>query len=56
MTITTMRAITGTHVSGALPVVPTAPRAQKTRVAPFAPWSANSDNYTEMSARRYRHT
>ena len=54
MTITTMRAITGTHVSGALFVVPTAPRAQKPRVAPFAPWSA--DNYREMSARRYRHT
>ena len=53
MTITTMRAITGTHVSGALFVVPTAPRAQKPRVAPFASWI---DNYREMSARRYRHT
>jgi hypothetical protein len=54
MTITTMRAITGTHVSGALPVSAPAPRAQKPRVAPFAPWSA--DNYRDMSARRYRHT
>ena len=52
MTITTMRACTGTHVSGALLVDPTAPRAQKPRVA-FAPWI---DNYREMSARRYRHT
>jgi hypothetical protein len=54
MTITTMRAFTGTHVSGALLVVPTAPFAQKPRVAPFAPWSF--DNYREKSARRYRHT
>ena len=54
MTITTMREFTGTHVSGALLVVPQAPRAQKPRVAPFAPWSI--DNYREMSARRYRHT
>jgi hypothetical protein len=54
MTITTMRAITGTHVSGALLVDPTAPRAQKPRVAPFARWS--TDNSREMSARRYRHT
>ena len=54
MTSTTMRAITGTHVSGALPVVPTATRAQKPRVAPFAPWSA--DNCKEESAQRYRHT
>jgi len=54
MTITTMRAITGTHASGALLVVPTAPRAQKQRVAPFAPWS--TDNSREMSAPRYRHT
>ena len=53
MTITTMRAITGTHVSGALPVFATAPRAQKPRVAPFAPWI---DNCKGMSARRYRHT
>ncbi len=56
MTNTTMRAFTVTHVSGARLVLTTAPRAQKPRVAPFAPWSANSDNYTEMSARRYRHT
>lgn len=54
MTITTMRAITGTHVSGALLVDPTAPRARKPRVAPFAPWS--TDNSKEVSARRYRHT
>ena len=54
MTNTTMRAITGTHVSGALPVVAPAPRAQKPRVAPFTPWSV--DNYREKSARRYRHT
>jgi hypothetical protein len=54
MTITTMRAITGTHVSGALLVDPTAPRAQKPRVAPFAPWF--TDNSKEVSARRYRHT
>ena len=54
MTITTMRAITGTHVSGALLVDPTAPRAQKPRVAPFAPWSV--DNCREKSALRYRHT
>ena len=53
MTNTTMRAITGTHVSGALFLVPTAPRAQKPRVATFASWI---DNYREMSARRYRHT
>jgi hypothetical protein len=53
MTNTTMRVITGTHVSGALPVVAQAPRAQKPRVAPFASWI---DNYREMSARRYRHT
>ena len=53
MTNTTMRAFTGTHVSGALLVVTTAPSAQKPRVAPFAPWI---DNCTEMSARRYRHT
>jgi hypothetical protein len=53
MTITTMRATTGTHVSGALLVALTASRAQKPRVAPFAPWI---DNYKGMSARRYRHT
>ena len=53
MTNTTMRVITCTHVSGALPVVAQAPRAQKPRVAPFASWI---DNYREMSARRYRHT
>jgi hypothetical protein len=54
VTITTMREFTGTHVSGALLVVPTSPRAQKPRVAPFTPWSV--DNYREKSARRYRHT
>ena len=54
MTNTTMRAFTGTHVSGALLVVTTAPSAQKPRVAPFASWSV--DNYREKSARRYRHT
>ena len=54
MTITTMREFTGTHVAGALRVVPTAPRVQKPRVAPFAPWPI--DNSREMSARRYRHT
>ena len=53
MTKTTMRAFTGTHVSGAPLVVTTAPSAQKPRVAPFASWI---DNYREMSARRYRHT
>ena len=53
MTNTTMRAITGTHVSGALPVVAPAPRAQKPRVALFASWI---DNCKGMSARRYRHT
>ena len=53
MANTTMRAITGTHVSGVLPVAAQAPRAQKPRVAPFASWI---DNYREMSARRYRHT
>ena len=51
MTNTTMRAITGTHVSGAFFLVATAPFAQKPRVAPFTPWI---DNYREMSARRYR--
>ena len=54
MTITTMRAITGTHASGALLVVPTAPRAQKQRVAPFAHWT--TDNSRGLSARGYRHT
>ena len=54
MTNTTMRVITGTHVSGALLVDPTAPRAQKPRVAPSAPWFV--DNSKEVSARRYRHT
>jgi hypothetical protein len=56
MTITTMRASTGTHVvviGASLPVL-TAPRAQKLRVAPFAPWIA--DNSRKMSAWRYRHT
>ena len=53
MTNTTMRAFTGTHVSGALLVLTTAPPAQKPRVAPFAPWI---DNCKGMSARRYRHT
>lgn len=54
MTITTMRAITGGHLSGVILSVPVAPRAQKPRVAPFAPWT--DDNSTGMSARRYRHT
>ena len=53
MTNTTMRALTGTHVSGAPLVLTTAPSAQKPRVAPFAPWI---DNCKGMSARRYRHT
>jgi len=53
MTNTTMRAFTGTHVSGAPLVVTTAPSAQKPRVAPSAPWI---DNCKGMSARRYRHT
>jgi hypothetical protein len=53
MTNTTMRAFTGTHVSGAPLVLTTAPSAQKPRVAPFAPWI---DNCKGMSARRYRHT
>ena len=38
MTNTTMRAFTGTHVSGAPLVLTTAPSAQKPRVAPIAPW------------------
>jgi len=54
MTTTTMRAFTGTHIAGAFLVDPTAPRAQKPRVAPFAPWSI--DNSREVSAQRYRHT
>ena len=54
MTITTMRASTGTYVVGASLPVSTAPRAQKLRVAPFAPWIA--DNSRKMSARRYRRT
>jgi hypothetical protein len=53
MTITTMRAVAGTRVSGVVLAVP-ATRAQKLRVAPFAPWT--DDNSRGMSARRYRHT
>jgi hypothetical protein len=51
---TTMHAITGTGVSGALLGVWTDPRAQKLRVPPFAHWI--TDNSREVSARRYRHT
>ena len=54
MAITTMRAITGTRVSGALLSAWTHPRAQKPRVAPFAHWT--TDNSRGTSARRYRHT
>ena len=54
ITTTTMRAITGTRVSGALLPAWTDPRAQKQRVAPFAHWT--TDNSRGMSARRYRHT
>ena len=51
---TTMRAITGTRVSGALLGVWTDPRAQKLRVPPFAHMTA--DNSRGTSAQRYRHT
>jgi len=54
MTTTTMRVYTGTRVSGALPVAWPTPRAQKTRVAPFAQQIV--DNSKGTSARRYRHT
>ena len=51
---TTMRAITGTRVSGALLGVWTDPRAQKLRVPPFA--HMTTDNSRGTSAQRYRHT
>jgi hypothetical protein len=54
MTTTTMRAFTGTRVSGALPVAWPTPLAQKPRVAPFVHLIV--DNSKGTSARRYRHT